>query len=119
NVGTETGWFTAWLALALLPVLLWGASALLQKLATSRASCELATAAFLLGELPVALLTPIFRPVNWNLPGQTWVLLVLLGLFFGAGNFTLIFAYGNGGKAAIVTPLSSLYSLVTIPLAVV
>ena len=40
-------------------------------------------------------------------------------LLFALGNLTLIYAYGTGGKAAIVTPLASLYSLVTIPLAVV
>jgi drug/metabolite transporter (DMT)-like permease len=45
-------------------------------------------------------------------------LLLALGLFYGLGNLTLMAAYGRGGRAAIVTPLASLYSLVTIPLAV-
>jgi drug/metabolite transporter (DMT)-like permease len=61
----------------------------------------------------------LFQPLDLHLPAATWVLFVLLGLFFGLGNLTLIFAYGSGGSAAIVTPLASLYSVVTIPLAMV
>jgi len=119
NVGGDTGWLTPWLGVALLPIALWGASALLQKIATGSASTELVTLAFLLGEMPVALLTPIFQPLEFRLPGSTWLMLGLLGLFFGLGNLTLIFAYGTGGRAAVVTPLASLYAVVTIPLAMV
>jgi len=39
-------------------------------------------------------------------------------LLFGLGNLTLLIAYGLGGKASVVTPMAGLYSLVTIPLAV-
>jgi transporter family protein len=118
NVGAGSEWLTPWLAVALLPIVLWGVGALLQKVATDQVSVEYATAAFLAGELPVAFLTPLLVKMQWNLPGTTWVLLLALGLFFGVGNLTLLYAYGSGGKAAIVTPLASLYSLVTIPLAV-
>jgi uncharacterized membrane protein len=119
NVGGDTGWLTPWLAVALLPIAFWGASALFQKVATVSASTKLVTVAFLLGELPVTLVTPLIQPVELHLPGTTWLLLGLLGLSFGLGNLTLIFAYGAGGRAAVVTPLASLYSVVTIPLAVV
>jgi bacterial/archaeal transporter family protein len=118
NVGGDAGWLTPWLPLALIPIFLWGVCALLQKVATTRASIELVTAAFLLGEFPVALATPLFQPPNFHLPYATWGLLFLLGLFFGLGNLTLIFAYGTGGKASIVTPMASLYSLVTVPFAI-
>jgi transporter family protein len=118
NVGAGANWLTPWLTLALLPIGLWGVGALLQKLATNQISAEYATAAFLAGELPVALLTPSVFPINWHLPGTTWGLLLLLGLFFALGNLTLLYAYSTGGKAAIVTPLAGLYSLVTIPLAI-
>lgn len=117
NVGADTGWLTPWLAVALIPIVLWGASALLQKMATCSASTERVTIAFLLGEIPVSLLTPLFQPINLHLPGKTWLMLVLLGLFFALGNLTLIRAYATGGRAAIVTPLASLYSVITIPLA--
>ena len=119
NVGAGSAWLTPWLAVALIPIALWGVGALLQKLATNEISAELATTAFLLGQLPVALVTPLLVPMNWGLSATTWGLLLLLGLLFALGNLTLIYAYGTGGKAAIVTPLASLYSLVTIPLAVV
>jgi drug/metabolite transporter (DMT)-like permease len=118
NVGAESDWLTPWLAIALLPIALWGVGALMQKLATNQITVELVTAAFLAGELPVALITLLVAPMKWSLPATTWILLFLLGLFFALGNLTLLHAYGTGGKAAIVTPLASLYSLVTIPLAV-
>ena len=118
NVGAGSGWLTPWLAVALIPIALWGMGALLQKLATNHITVEFATAAFLAGELPVSLATPLFVPLNWGLSSTTWGLLLLLGLLFALGNLTLLYAYGTGGKAAIVTPLASLYSLVTIPLAV-
>jgi len=107
-----------WLAVALIPVLLWGISALLQKLSTMHASTESATFAFLLGFIPLAVVTPFLQPMQWHLSGANWGLLLVLGCLYGLGNVTLIAAYGRGGRAAIVTPLASLYSLITIPLAV-
>ena len=56
--------------------------------------------------------------MNWRLPVATWGMAFAVGLLFGLGNLTLIFAYGSGGKASVVTPMAGLYSLVTIPLAV-
>jgi transporter family protein len=118
NVGAGSAWLTPWLAVALVPIALWGGGALLQKLAANRVSAERATLAFLLGELPVALVTPLFVRLEWGVSAATWGLLALLGLLFALGNLTLIQAYGTGGQAAIVTPLASLYSVITIPLAV-
>jgi len=118
NVGAGAEWISPWLAIALVPIGLWGVSGLLQKLATNHASNELATFGFLLGFAPAAVLIPVFRPFLWQLTGATWLWLFLLGLFFGLGNLTLIIAYGTGGRASIVTPMTSLYSLITVPLAV-
>lgn len=120
NVGSDAASpLTPWLGVALIPVLLWGVSALLQKMATAHGSPELVTLAFLMGFLPLGAVTPAFRSFEWNLDPRTWALLVALGLFFGLGNLTLIFAYGRGGRASVVTPLASLYSIVTIPAAIV
>lgn len=119
NVSSDSAGLTPWLGLALVPILLWGAGALLQKCATATASSELAAATFLLGELPLSILIPAFAPMNWHLPLSIWALAIALGLLFGLGNLTLIMAYGSGGKASVVTPMAALYSLVTIPLAVV
>jgi transporter family protein len=119
NVGNEADWLTPWLAVALVPIALWGASALLQKCAALSASSELATIGFLLGALPISAATPLLVSMNWRLPMTTWGLAVAVGLLFGLGNLTLMFAYGSGGKASVVTPLAGLYSVVTIALAVV
>ena len=73
-------------------------SAFLQKLATVELSSEFATAAFLLGELPFGLLTPLFVHVNWGLPADNVVVANLPRPALGLGNLTLIFAYGFGGK---------------------
>jgi drug/metabolite transporter (DMT)-like permease len=118
NVGSGSALLTPWLALALVPIGLWGASALLQKCAALHASSELATIGFLLGALPISALMPFCVPMNWQLPYTTWALAIAVGFLFGLGNLTLMFAYGNGGKGSVVTPLAGLYSLVTIPLAV-
>jgi len=118
NVGADSAWLTPWLLVTLIPIGLWGVGALLQKCAASQASSERATAAFLLGGLPLSLLFPLFVPMAWKLPPATYGLALAVGLLFGLGNLTLIFAYGLGGKASVVTPMAGLYSLVTIPLAV-
>ena len=118
NVGSDSAWLTPWLALALIPIGLWGASALLQKCAAADASSELATIGFLVGALLTSVLTLFWVPMDWRLPPITWGLAVTVGLLYGLGNLTLIFAYGTGGKASVVTPMAGLYSAVTIPLAV-
>jgi drug/metabolite transporter (DMT)-like permease len=118
SVEKGAAWISPWLAAALVPIVLWGISGFLQKLATGHASNELVTFAFLLGFVPVAVLIPVFQPLVWQLSGVTWLLLFLLGLSYGVGNLTLIIAYGTGGRASIVTLMTSLYSLITIPLAV-
>ncbi len=118
NIGLGSAWLSPWLAAALVPIVLWGVSDFLQKLATGHAPSELTTFAFLLGFVPAGVVIPAFQPFVWPLPAATWLLLVLLGLFYSLGNFALITAYGSGGRASVVTPMTSLYSLITIPLAV-
>ncbi len=110
---------SVWLLYALVPVALWGVSAFVQKLSTNDVSSELSTVAFWVAFLPIAGVIFLTRPVHWNLAPMTWVWVVLLGVLFGLGNLTLLAAYGSGGKASVVTPLAGLYSMVTIPLAIV
>jgi transporter family protein len=117
NPFTGAALLSTWVGVALVPIVLWGVSAWLQKVATTYASNQLATFGFLVGFLPVAAITPFWQALTWRLSQGTWLEVVALGLCFGLGNLTLIVAYGTGGRASIVTPLASLYSLVTIPLA--
>jgi transporter family protein len=119
NVGAQTDVFSPWLFYALLPIGCWGSAALLQKLATEDISAELSTCWFLIAFVPIAAVIVATQPISWALPGRDWLLVVALGACYGLGNWTLLAAYRNEGKASIVTPLCGLYPLVTIPLAVV
>jgi transporter family protein len=104
--------------LVLLPIAFWGLAGILQKLATRCVSGEKATLWFLAAFFPVAAVI-LLRDggLQRTLSGAGWALTGLLGLLFGLGNLTLLLAYGSGGKASVVAPISGLYSVVSIPLA--
>jgi len=118
NVGREERFSLAWLAFALLPVLLWGVAGLLQKLCTNDISAELSTLCFLGALIPISVLLLAVKPMNWELTPADWIWAIALGVFLGLGNLTLLAAFAAGGKAAIVSPMAGLYSIVTVPLAV-
>jgi transporter family protein len=118
NVSNSSGLLTTWIAYSLIPIVLWGVGGFLQKLATFRISGELCTLAFLLGFLPLSVIVIVQNPNISSISVDTFWLSALVGLLFALGNLTVIFAYGTGGKAAIVTPIASLYSVVTVPLAI-
>jgi drug/metabolite transporter (DMT)-like permease len=107
------------LAYALAAIALWGTAGLLQKVATNHVSVLKSSFWFHAAFVPVAAAIWIARPdTDWSLHAGDAGLVFLVGLFFALGNVTLLAAYGSGGKASIVTPLSGLYSLVAIPLAI-
>jgi drug/metabolite transporter (DMT)-like permease len=118
NAAREEPFSAGWLAFALLPVILWGVSGLLQKLCTNDISAELSTLCFLAALVPLGVLLLFLVPMTWTLAPAEWVWAVALGLFLGLGNLTLLAAFAAGGKAAIVSPLTGLYSLITVPLAI-
>jgi drug/metabolite transporter (DMT)-like permease len=118
NAAREEPFSLGWMAVALLPVVLWGVSGLLQKLCTNDISAELSTLCFLAAQIPLAVLLLFRVPMTWQRTPAEWVWAVTLGLFLGLGNLTLLAAFAAGGKAAIVSPLAGLYSLITVPLAI-
>jgi transporter family protein len=118
NVGREEPFSLGWLAFASLPVLLWGVAGLLQKLCTNDISAELSTLCFLAALASFSALLLALRPMTWQLSMADWAWAIALGLFLGLGNLTLLGAFAAGGKAAIVSSLAGLYSVVTVPLAV-
>ena len=59
------------------------------------------------------------QPMNWGISVRDWLLAISLGLLIGVGNLALLAAYASDGKASIITPLSGLYPLITVPLAVI
>jgi transporter family protein len=126
NVGGETGLVSPWLAYSLIPIALWGITGLFQKLMTAQVSGELGTLVFLAAFVPIAgiilLLEPAsvswgMQPMDWGIPAEGWLYAVLGGALYGFGNLSLIVAFAAGGKATVVTPLSGLYPIVGVPLA--
>lgn len=118
NVSDESGLISSWLLFALIPIVCWGIGGFIQKLSTSSITGEQCALAFLLGFMPMALIA-LVQDGQWSeVSLAEWFWGILAGLFFAVGNLTVILAYGSGGRAVIVTPIASLYMLVTIPLAV-
>jgi drug/metabolite transporter (DMT)-like permease len=118
NAGREESASASWLALASLPILCWGVAALLQKLCTNDISAELSTLGFLAALVVGSLGLLALAPMSWRLAPATWGWGIALGLSLGLGNLTLLAAFAAGGQAAIVSPLTGLYSMVTVILAV-
>jgi|SRR5881394_577632 len=118
NAGHEQARSSGWLAQACLPIVFWGVAALLQKMCTNDISAELSTLCFLAALVVGSLGLLGLAPMSWKLPPATWGWGIGLGLFLGLGNLTLLAAFASGGQAAIVSPLTGLYSIVTVPLAV-
>jgi transporter family protein len=115
--GTEI--VSNWFANAFVPIALWGIAGLLQKISTNHISGEFSTLCFLLAFLPVAALLLILQPLH-QLPSlNTWLLAAALGLSFSLGNMAILIAFANAGKASVITPLSGLYPVVSVPIAIV
>jgi drug/metabolite transporter (DMT)-like permease len=49
---------------------------------------------------------------------RIWLLVIALGLSLGLGNYALLAALASNGKASVITPLTGLYPLVSIPIAI-
>jgi uncharacterized membrane protein len=118
NVQTEQGLFSRWLLLALVPIVLWGIAGLLQKLATNHISGELSTLWFLAAFVPAAALILFQQPLPAPIAAKTWLLVIALGFTFALGNLGILAALASHGKASVIVPLSGLYPLVSIPIAI-
>lgn len=119
NVPEGGGWLNPWIWLALVPIALWGVSALLQKLATQHLSGELATLGFLAAFVPVGAGLLLQDPLPAQVPLRTGLCVVLLGFAFALGNYALLMAFARGGRASIISPLAGLYPAVSLPIALV
>jgi uncharacterized membrane protein len=118
NVQTEQGLFSRWLLFALLPIAFWGAAGLLQKLATNHISGELSTLWFMGAFPPAAILILFQQPLPAEITLRTWLLVTALGFTLGLGNLGILAALASHGKASVIVPLSGLYPLVSIPIAI-
>jgi transporter family protein len=107
-----------WFSYTLLTILFWSIWAILSKVAAAEIPAMRLQLLFTLGNtlvLVVLLLKLRFR-VERNRLGVLYGL--LSGVFAGAGNIALYEAFRRGGPLSVVVPLSALYPLVTVVLAV-
>lgn len=118
NIQDEKGVFSGAVLHALPPILLWGISGLLQKLATNHVPAKSAALIYLAAFLPIALLLAAREPWPTVITTRTWELALALGFFLGFGNLAVLAAFARGGKASIIAPLGSLYPMVSVPIAV-
>jgi len=119
NVQQTQGFLSRWLLVILVPILLWGVAGLLQKIATNHISGEMSTLWFLAASVPAAIFLFMREgsPSYYNAKELTIVLLI--GFMFALGNYGILDAFAAGGKASIITPISGLYSMVSIPIAII
>lgn len=109
-----------WLAFSLLTILVWGAWGAVSKVASEGVDANTNQVFFTFGLLPLI-------AIVWRSPrnaaggagrraGIGWAFLT--GILGGTGNIAFFRALAMGGKASIVSPVTALFPLVTVILAV-
>jgi bacterial/archaeal transporter family protein len=109
-----------WLAFSLLTILVWGAWGAVSKVASDGVDANTNQVFFTIGLLPLMVIV-------WRSPrnagggkgrrvGLAWAFLT--GILGGTGNIAFFHALVMGGKASIVSPVTALFPLVTVILAV-
>ncbi len=109
---------SGWLVYASIAIVLWGVVGLFQKLGTNRISSRSLVVWLTAGFL-------ILLPFFWSqgsvttLSRRIVVLGLLGGLLNGLGSWALFVSLEKGAKASVAIPMTALYPLVTVGLAVV
>jgi transporter family protein len=109
-----------WLAFSLLTILVWGSWGAVSKVAADGVDANTNQILFTFGLLPLIL-------IAWRSPrnsgggagrraGIAWAFFT--GILGGTGNIAFFHALSMGGKASIVSPVTALFPLVTVLLAV-
>lgn len=110
-----------WLAFSLVTILVWGAWGAVSKVASEGVDANSNQIFFTFGLLPLILIV-------WRLPrnagggegrriGIAWAFLT--GILGGTGNIAFFHALVIGGKVSVVSPVTALFPLVTVVLAIV
>lgn len=118
SVQNERGLLSTTVLYALPPILLWGLSGFLQKLATNHLPGETAALVYLGAFIPVGIFFALRSPWPDAIAPRTLVIAVALGFCLAFGNFAVLAAYSRGGQAAVIAPLSNLYPVISVPVAV-
>ena len=90
----------------------------LQKLSTNHISGELSTLWFLGAFIPFGILFLVQEPLPAVITTKTWWLVIGQGFFLALGNLAVLAAFADNGRASIITPLTALYPLVSLPIAI-
>lgn len=109
-----------WLAFSLLTIALWGAWGAVSKVSSDGVDADTNQIFFTFGLLPLILV--VWRSSRnagggeARRKGIAWAFLT--GIMGGTGNIAFFHALATGGKASIVAPVTALFPLVTVTLAV-
>ena len=106
-----------WLIYALIALVFWGITGITQKLSTNAISTQLSFLWFVLSMIVIALAILATIPIQWHMTARVFWLAVIGGALNCLGALTSFAAFEAGGKASIVVPLSYLFPLVTVVLA--
>ena len=108
-----------WLPFSLITIVVWGAWGAVSKLASDGVDANTNQVFFTLGLLPLIFIvwwSPRVRGGKNRKVGIGWAFLT--GILGGTGNIAFFHAFVLGGKASIVTPVTALFPLVTVILAI-
>jgi drug/metabolite transporter (DMT)-like permease len=118
NVHAGRGLLSPTVIFAIPSILLWGASGFLQKVATNHLDGGVAALGYLGAFVPVGLAYAVRAPWPYELTTGTLGLVVALGFFIAFGNYAVLAAYARGGQAVVISPLTNLYPVISVPVAV-
>jgi len=110
-----------WLAFSLLTILVWGAWGAVSKVASDAVDANTNQVFFSFGLLPLILVAWRASRVTCEEEGRSlgigWAFLT--GILGGTGNIAFFHALRIGGEASIVAPVTALFPLVTVILAMI
>lgn len=114
---------STWLVWSLATIALWGVWGLVSKLASEGVDAYTNQLLYTVGMLPLVVFvwrSPRLRSDSPGTPVFRWGLFwaFLTGVLGGIGNIAFFQAFVSGGKASIVTPVTALFPVVTVLLAV-
>jgi len=118
NIQSGAGLLSATVVYAVLPIVFWGLSGFLQKVATNHLSPEAAALVYLGAFVPVGLFFALSQPWPGALAPRNWIIVLAIGFFLAFGNLAILAAFARGGKASVIAPLGSLYPIISVPIAV-
>ena len=109
----------AWLAYSFLTVVLWGAWGVQSKMVVDRISPWMNQVLFSLGLIPPVLWLCFSPNLNHRVPGKKAgvAYAFLTGILGGTGNIAFYLSLHWGGKASTVVPLTCLFPVVAVMLA--